>query len=114
MSSSKVLRSFKALDLMKKSMVDYQIKFIEPRNFEQAIYQMKTFFLPCERMNRTRNLIHDPVAVEDVLKLWRKILEKEKISIGCFQGETMIGANLLSVKKKCDEKNVEVRKICRG
>lgn len=110
--SSKILRAFRALDAAGKLLVDYQIKFIEPRHFEETISQMKQFFLPYEKMSRSRKLADNPEAVEDPIRIWQKMLEDEKVSIGCFQNEAMVGANLLNIKRKSDEDlKIEVNSI---
>lgn len=101
--SSKILRAFKALDAGGKSLVDYHIKFIEPKRFDEAILQLKTHLIPYEKMSRSINLSDNPIAVEDFASIWRKLLERENVSIGCFQNGILVGANILTVKRKSDE-----------
>jgi hypothetical protein len=106
--SSKILRAFKAFDVAKKSLIEYQIKFIKPQSYDEALLQMQKYFYVHETMSKSRGN-NENSDVEDVTKIWRNILESEKVSIGCFEGEKIVGANLLSVKRKGEkEEKVEV------
>lgn len=102
--SSKILRSFRTLDVDGETLTNFSIKFLEPNYYEQALDLMVNFFIPDEAMCRSKKVSEYPAAVENCLKYWRKMLEDEKLSIGCFkidgEVENIVGVNILCLKKE--------------
>lgn len=109
------LRTFSALDIDGSSSVTFEIKFIQPNHYDEAINFMNEFFLADEPMARVRNFKDDHESMIENTAAWREILNDKKISIACFKrtkdDEEIVAVNFLYVKRKSVDDNCEVSDI---
>lgn len=109
------LRTFKALDIDGSSTATFEIKFIQPKHYDEAINIMNEFFLADEPMARVRKFKEDREAMIENTAAWLGILSDKRVSIACFKrvkaDEEMVAANFLYVKRKAVNDDCEVSDI---
>lgn len=98
-----VWHRFSAVDLDGPALVEYEIRDLTENDFTEAVEFAKEFFLVDEALAKVQNLVSEPDSVEAFVKLWRSSMD-QKMPIGCFKGDELVGVNFLSVISMDDPK----------
>lgn len=99
-----IYHTFTAKDKTGDKIIEYRVQDLPEELFDQALENMKQFYLPEENFAIATRILEDPEAIEDFFSFWKKAL-KQKVSLACFTNdgsEEFVGVNILYVSSKDD------------
>ncbi|KAG5684338.1 hypothetical protein PVAND_013573 [Polypedilum vanderplanki] len=99
-----VYYTFKAKDIENENLVEYRVQDLPETYFKEALSLLVEHFLPDEELCSSRGLLKCDKGLKEVSDFWTCIL-KEKLSIGCFKNDELVGMNVLVVTSKNDPKD---------
>lgn len=103
-----VYYTFTAKDKSNERDVEYRVQDILVEDYDAAVAFMVKYFIPDETFCASRDVKNLPITVKVHEDFWKSALE-EKLSIGCFRDDELVGMNVLIVKSKDDlDDNLEV------
>ncbi|XP_031631962.1 uncharacterized protein LOC116346167 [Contarinia nasturtii] len=92
---------FNATDINGNDIVQYTIRNIPKKKFDQALDIMINYYLTDEPISVAMGIINDKNVVKSYRKQWLKIL-KNGLSVACFKSGTdeIVGVQLLQIESK--------------
>lgn len=85
-------------------LINYRVQDLPPERVEDAIRHMCAHFVRDEPICRSLGLVNDPVGVQELATVWRKIAHQRCV-VACFRegSDDIVGLNMLTVVSRDDE-----------
>lgn len=109
-----VWHTFKSRNSENNEMEEFVVQDLPRERFSDSLNFMLEHFLSDEPICRSKNVIHDTAALNNICDLWRSVLE-QNVVLACFKKDSaeLVGLNMVCVISNKDEFKhfkVDVRK----
>lgn len=110
----KIYYKFEAKDRDSDELINYRIQDLPEELYEMALELYVKEFIPDEILSSSRDVHKNPLAVEDLVNIWREVM-KQRLILACFrdidtENDEIVAVNILYISSKHtrDESKYEV------